>query len=296
VTPEEFRTAYPKLRIWIEKTLAFYEKNAQPVISMHFMRLPLYFGHRLLEIVKFVAIDRVPMPPLTAMGLSRFAAFEQGNFDGITYEDRYFIKRSVATEESLHFHELIHVIQWRLTRTGRLSCSLWKTPTSKPAAVSHHCGGFSFDAAALCKKTHFKCQMTQISCEYQSRQLISTNLGGSVTQRQLLSDNLTENFEPWQEYSVLSLFKPTLSGDKGNRVASILPFIRLRADFDDEATRIMGEAFDAARASLQDIGQPQIVYEIIAKRIIEAAKKGERDPTRLRDAGLAALGYKKDAV
>ena len=138
--------------------------------------------------------------------------------------------------------------------------------------------------------------MTQISCEYQSRQLISTNLGGSVTQRQLLSDNLTENFEPWQEYSVLSLFKPTLSGDKGNRVASILPFIRLRADFDDEATRIMGEAFDAARASLQDIGQPQIVYEIIAKRIIEAAKKGERDPTRLRDAGLAALGYKKDAV
>jgi hypothetical protein len=142
VTPEEFRTAYPKLRIWIEKTLAFYEKNAQPVISMHFMRLPLYFGHRLLEIVKFVAIDRVPMPPLTAMGLSRFAAFEQGNFDGITYEDRYFIERSVATEESLHFHELIHVIQWRLTRTGRLSCSLWKTPTSKPAAVSHHCGGF----------------------------------------------------------------------------------------------------------------------------------------------------------
>ena len=48
------------------------------------------------------------------MGLSRFAAFEQGNFDGITYEDRYFIKRTVMTEETLHFHELIHVIQWRL--------------------------------------------------------------------------------------------------------------------------------------------------------------------------------------
>jgi type III secretion system FlhB-like substrate exporter len=37
-----------------------------------------------------------------------------------------------------------------------------------------------------------------------------------------------------------------------------------------------------------------IVYGIIAKRIIEAAKKGERDPIRLRDAGLAALGYKSD--
>ena len=77
-------------------------------------------------------------------------------------------------------------------------------------------------------------------------------------------------------------------------MASILPFIRRGADFDEETTRLMGEAFDAARASLHDKGQPEVVYEIIAKRIIEAAKKGERDPTRLRDAGLAALGHKKE--
>jgi hypothetical protein len=79
-------------------------------------------------------------------------------------------------------------------------------------------------------------------------------------------------------------------------MAMILPFIRAAADFDDETTRLLGEAFDAARAALRDKGQPEIVYEIIAKRIIEAAKKGERDPTRLRDVGLAALGYKKDAL
>ena len=114
VTPEEFRVAYPKLRAWIEKTLAFYEEEAQPVTSMHFVRLPLYFNYHLLEIVKFVAVDRVPMPPLAAMGLSRFAVFEQGDFNGITYLDRYFIKQTVVTEEAIHFHELIHVIQWRL--------------------------------------------------------------------------------------------------------------------------------------------------------------------------------------
>jgi hypothetical protein len=51
------------------------------------------------------------------------------------------------------------------------------------------------------------------------------------------------------------------------------------------------KAFDAARASLQDRAQLKIVYEIIARRIIEAAKKGERDRDRLRDAGLAALGH-----
>jgi hypothetical protein len=76
-------------------------------------------------------------------------------------------------------------------------------------------------------------------------------------------------------------------------VASILPFIHVRADFDDEMTRLMGEAFDAARASLDGHDEPELFYGIIAARIIEAAKKGERDPTRLRDIGLAALGQNK---
>jgi len=114
VTPEEFRIAYPKVQAWIQKTLAAYEKDAQPIALMRFARPPLYFDHTLLETVKFIPIDRVPMPPLSAMGLGRFAAFEQGDFHGITYLDRYFIKRTVVTEEALHFHELIHVIQWRL--------------------------------------------------------------------------------------------------------------------------------------------------------------------------------------
>jgi hypothetical protein len=79
-------------------------------------------------------------------------------------------------------------------------------------------------------------------------------------------------------------------------MATILPFVSNEIDFDDEATRIMGEAFDAAYVGLQDTGQPALVREIIAKRIIEAAKKGERDPVRLRAAGLAALGYDREAI
>jgi len=78
-------------------------------------------------------------------------------------------------------------------------------------------------------------------------------------------------------------------------VASILPFIRKPGiAFDDLATKAMGEAFDAACKELHDSGQPQIVYEVIAKRIIDAAKRGERDIARLRDAGLSALGLRSD--
>ena len=77
-------------------------------------------------------------------------------------------------------------------------------------------------------------------------------------------------------------------------MVSILQFIRGKTHFDDDATSAMGAAFDAACKSLSDRGQPQIVREIIAKRIIEAAKKGERDPIRLRNSGLAALGHDRE--
>ena len=78
-------------------------------------------------------------------------------------------------------------------------------------------------------------------------------------------------------------------------VAPILPFIRKAgAVFDDRVTQIMGEAFDDACKELHDTGQPPLVYEVIAKRIIDAAKNGERDPTRLRNAALVSLGFDKD--
>jgi hypothetical protein len=78
-------------------------------------------------------------------------------------------------------------------------------------------------------------------------------------------------------------------------VASILPFIQKAGTvFDDRMTGIMGEAFDRACRELHDRGQPPVVYEVIAKRIIDAARGGERDVTRLRNVGLAALGLKDD--
>jgi hypothetical protein len=73
-------------------------------------------------------------------------------------------------------------------------------------------------------------------------------------------------------------------------MTSILNFVSKKFTFDDQATAIMGEAFDAACAALPIEGQPEIVREVIAKRIIKAAEKGERDPGRLRDAALSALG------
>jgi hypothetical protein len=57
--------------------------------------------------------------------------------------------------------------------------------------------------------------------------------------------------------------------------------------FDDTATSAMGEAFDRARKTLQKFGSAP---EIIANRIIAAAKNGERDAARLYEQALQAFG------
>ena len=40
---------------------------------------------------------------------------------------------------------------------------------------------------------------------------------------------------------------------------------------------------------MHDIGQPELVREVIARRIIRAAQKGERDPAKLCAVALAAF-------
>ena len=56
--------------------------------------------------------------------------------------------------------------------------------------------------------------------------------------------------------------------------------------FGPEAIGAMREAYEAALKELQDTGQPNVMHEVIAGRIIAAATFGERDPVRLREAAL----------
>ena len=59
----------------------------------------------------------------------------------------------------------------------------------------------------------------------------------------------------------------------GRAEASIIRFIP-RGIFDDAATEVMGDAFDAACQARHRSGQPPIGYEVIARRIVEAARTG----------------------
>ena len=62
------------------------------------------------------------------------------------------------------------------------------------------------------------------------------------------------------------------------------------AEFSPEVTQIMGDAIDCATKGLRDTGQPDVVQEIIAKRIVDLAANGERDPQKLANMALHSLG------
>ena len=71
-------------------------------------------------------------------------------------------------------------------------------------------------------------------------------------------------------------------------MSSIIPLFKGR-EFDDEATQILGKAYDIACRSLHRKGQPPVIQEVLAKKIIEAAQRGERDPDRLAGIALGML-------
>jgi hypothetical protein len=67
-------------------------------------------------------------------------------------------------------------------------------------------------------------------------------------------------------------------------------FIQPGAAFEPEVIAAMSEALDAACAELGDTNRAELVREVFARRIIAAARIGERDPVRLREAALTEPG------
>jgi hypothetical protein len=113
MNPKELFEKLPSVRVWIDRTLAEHSNRARSVVSYRFPRLSAFYSKEFLSAAKVVEVERVPVPPLSALGLTGFVEFESGNYAGITFLDTYFVQSCEALRESLHFHELVHVVQWQ---------------------------------------------------------------------------------------------------------------------------------------------------------------------------------------
>ena len=110
---KKFQATLPTVRKWIDQTLAEYESDAVLVADLSFPRLRSVFPPDLLARAKAVVVTgKVPFPPLSRMGLPEFAHMEDMPAAGITFKDTYFLHHRDESE-SLHFHELVHIVQWK---------------------------------------------------------------------------------------------------------------------------------------------------------------------------------------
>ena len=75
----------------------------------------------------------------------------------------------------------------------------------------------------------------------------------------------------------------------------VRPFVK-GASFDPEHVKAMGEAFDSVIRELDDMGQYSVAREVIAEQIIALAKTGERDPDKLCELAMDALGVRRLAA
>lgn len=110
---QNFLIKLPQLRGWIDDTLSRHKAQARPVASYGFPRLQQFYSAATLSSALVVEVPQVPVPALADFGLSGFEEFQNGDYAGITFKNTYFIQEGRKLDESLHFHELVHVIQWQ---------------------------------------------------------------------------------------------------------------------------------------------------------------------------------------
>ncbi len=106
-----FHAALPEVRQWIDRLLDAHANRACAVSTLGLTRLSACFPQELLERAKVVSVERVPFPPVDRFGLPELASTQQMSFEGITFKDTFFLQQGHTSEE-LHFHELVHVVQW----------------------------------------------------------------------------------------------------------------------------------------------------------------------------------------
>ena len=104
-------TALPDVRHWIDHYLEVHAKQARAVNTLGFNRLNNWFPQELLQRANVVTVEQVIFPPVHQFGLPEFAGLQQIELAGITFKDTFFVQKDLLTE-SLHFHELVHVVQW----------------------------------------------------------------------------------------------------------------------------------------------------------------------------------------
>ena len=101
-----------KIEQWIDQTLKDCSNRMVPCDHLS-PRLNGFYPSEFLSRSNYVIVDKIPKPDFPVLRQEGFGSFIDMDVDGITYKNTYFIKTGSAGNLPVHFHELVHVLQWQ---------------------------------------------------------------------------------------------------------------------------------------------------------------------------------------
>lgn len=102
-----------KIEQWVDQTIATYASNRTSCICFE-NEFKGYYPGNFLQESYFVVVNKLPKPDFPELRDAGFSDFLDREFEGITYKNTYFITAGCESRKSLHFHELVHVMQWKV--------------------------------------------------------------------------------------------------------------------------------------------------------------------------------------
>lgn len=101
-----------KVEKWIQEVNTAHESIRQSCSIFHDC-FDGFYSQEFLGSSYFVVVDKLPKPDFSELREAGLGNFLDKDIAGITYKNTYYIHRSAVGELRLHFHELVHVIQWK---------------------------------------------------------------------------------------------------------------------------------------------------------------------------------------
>ncbi len=97
---------------WIDHTNTVYS-NQRICCEKFVAEFAGFYEPAFLKEAGFVVIDKIPKPDFPELRQMGLGGFIDMHVDGITYKDTYYILPHAVDNTKLHFHELVHVAQWK---------------------------------------------------------------------------------------------------------------------------------------------------------------------------------------
>lgn len=115
---QDIIAAIPPLCDWIDRLRDRYADQAAPVDAQRWRRVDRYFSASLLHQTMLVFVDQVPVIPLEGLETTSLDFENSPDNASISFDGYLFLHRDAGDRETVLFHEMVHVVQWREAGIG----------------------------------------------------------------------------------------------------------------------------------------------------------------------------------